>query len=299
MTVLDRTLCGPIVQAHAGADRKLGQGKGKKRMTSGASPADGKSAVWKEPSLVDSYLRRVRKGIPLAQIQLDVMMRVIAGPEEDQAQGERPVQSFLDLGCGDGILAATILAKYPSARGTLVDFSTAMLQAALTNLQEYSRSLHVSSTDYTDPSWFDIISAHAPFDVVVSGFSIHHQSDQIKRQIYIDIFDLLIPGGVFVNVEHVSSPTTRLEALYDDYFIDSLWANQLTEGDGQTRNQVATAYHGREDKQANILAPVESQCEWLREIGFEDVDCYFKIFELAVFGGKRPLTGPDDIDYPE
>ena len=65
-----------------------------------------------------------------------------------------------------------------------------------------------------------------------------------------------------------------------------LWAKPLTDGEGQTRDQVAAAYHSREDKQANILAPVESQCEWLREIGFDDVDCYFRIFELAVFGGR-------------
>ena len=270
-----------------------------KRMTTGALPADGKSAVWKDPSLVYNYLRSVRKGVPLAQIQLDVMMRVIAGPEEDQALGERPVHNFLDLGCGDGILAAAILEKYPRAKGTLVDFSTSMLQAALSNLQDYSRSLHVSSADYTDPAWFDIISAHAPFDVVVSGFSIHHQPDSIKRQIYTDIFDLLMPGGIFVNIEHVSSATPRIEAIYDDYFIDTLWASQLTDGDGQTRNQVAAAYHDREDKQANILAPVESQCAWLREIGFDDVDCYFRVFELAVFGGRRPLTVDDDIDYSE
>ena len=270
-----------------------------KRMTTGAPPADGKSAVWKDPSLVYNYLRSVRKGVPLAQSQLDVMMRVIAGPEEDQALGERPVHNFLDLGCGDGILAAAILEKYPRAKGTLVDFSTSMLQAALSNLQDYSRSLHVSSADYTDPAWFDIISAHAPFDVVVSGFSIHHQPDSIKRQVYTDIFDLLMPGGIFVNIEHVSSATPRIEAIYDDYFIDTLWASQLTDGDGQTRNQVAAAYHDREDKQANILAPVESQCAWLREIGFDDVDCYFRVFELAVFGGRRPLTVDDDIDYSE
>lgn len=270
-----------------------------KRMTTGAPPVDGKSAVWKDPSLVDDYLSKVRKGVPLAQIQLDVMMRVIVGPEDDQAQGERPVRNFLDLGCGDGILAAAILEKYPRAKGTLVDFSVPMIQAALSNLRAYSKSLHVSSVDYTDPSWFDIISAHAPFDVVVSGFSIHHQTDSIKQQVYTDIFDLLMPGGVFVNIEHVSSATTRNEALYDDYFIDSLWASQLTEGDAQTRQQVAGAYHKREDKQANILAPVESQCEWLRAVGFSDVDCFFKIFELAVFGGTRPLAIEDDLDYPE
>ena len=44
----------------------------------------------------------------------------------------------------------------------------------------------------------------------------------------------------------------------------------------------------RADKAANILAPVDDQCRWLREIGFADVDCYFKAFELALFGGRKP-----------
>jgi tRNA (cmo5U34)-methyltransferase len=34
-------------------------------------------------------------------------------------------------------------------------------------------------------------------------------------------------------------------------------------------------------------APVERQCEWLRDVGYADVDCFFKVFELAVFGGRR------------
>ena len=164
-----------------------------------------------------------------------------------------------------------------------------MLQAALSNLESYSRSLHVSSADYTDPSWFDIISAQAPFDAIVSGFSIHHQPDSIKRQVYVDIFDLLTPGGVFVNIEHVSSATPRIEALYDDYFIDTLWASQLTDGDGQTRDQVAAAYHSREDKQANILAPVESQCEWLREIGFDDVGLLLQDLRTGSFWGQTAI----------
>jgi hypothetical protein len=33
---------------------------------------------------------------------------------------------------------------------------------------------------------------------------------------------------------------------------------------------------------------VEVQCQWLRQIGFGHVDCYLKIFELALFGGLRP-----------
>ena len=42
-----------------------------------------------------------------------------------------------------------------------------------------------------------------------------------------------------------------------------------------------------QDRRDNILAPVEEQCRWLRRIGFTDVDCFFKAFELAIFGGRR------------
>ena len=45
------------------------------------------------------------------------------------------------------------------------------------------------------------------------------------------------------------------------------------------------------DRHDNILAPVEEQCRWLRRIGFTDVDCFFKAFELAIFGGRR-LANP-------
>ena len=239
-----------------------------------------------------TYLQGAREGVPLGQIQLDVMMRLIAAGHTDPSpQGERTVRNFLDLGCGDGILAAAVLAKYPQARGTLVDFSPPMLQAALRKLRRYGNALHVSSVDYSDPSWFDVISSQAPFDVVVSGFSIHHQPDSVKRQIYLDVHDLLEPGGVFVNVEHVSSSTPRIEGFHDEYFIDSLWASQLTASNARTRDQVAIAYHSRQDKAANMLAPVEKQCAWLREIGFVDVDCFFRIFELAVFGGWRRQSG--------
>jgi len=58
--------------------------------------------------------------------------------------------------------------------------------------------------------------------------------------------------------------------------------------DLQDTAHLAQEFYNRPDKEANILAPVELQCNWLRKIGFEDVDCYFKIFELAVFGGRRP-----------
>ncbi len=257
--------------------------------TTEQSQAEPTAAVWKKASLVESYLQRVRAGVPLAEAQIDVMMRIIEG------RGV-PVENFLDIGCGDGILAATILSEYPVARGVLVDFSTPMIQAALRNLKAYSHVLHFTTVDYSEPAWFDAISARGPFDVIVSGYSIHHQPDAKKQQIYVDVFDLLEPGGVFVNMEHVASPTPWIEAIHDEMFIDSLWAGQVGSENAKSRDQVAADYHSREDKAANRLTPVDQQCRWLRQIGFQDVDCYFKAFELAVFGGRRPLSDPVSDD---
>ena len=38
----------------------------------------------------------------------------------------------------------------------------------------------------------------------------------------------------------------------------------------------------------NKLTLVETQCNCLRKIGFTNVDCYFKICELSLFGGMKP-----------
>ena len=61
--------------------------------------------------------------------------------------------------------------------------------------------------DYGDPEWSRDMHKRVYFDVIVSGFSIHHQPDTRKREIYQELYDLLEPGGIFVNIEHVKSAT--------------------------------------------------------------------------------------------
>lgn len=237
--------------------------------------------VWKRVSLVRTFLDGVRGGIPLAAEQIDAMLRVI------EASGA-PVQRIADLGCGSGVLAQAVLAQYPAARATLVDFSEPMLDEARTQLKDHVPPARFVVADLAGFTWVGAVADDAPFDVVVSGYAIHHLPDPRKRRLYGEIFALLAPGGTFVNVEHVASRTPWIETISDELIIDSLHAFHGRQGSGSTREQVADEFVHRPDKAANILAPVETQCEWLRACGFEDVDCYFKVFELAVFGGRRP-----------
>jgi ubiquinone/menaquinone biosynthesis C-methylase UbiE len=233
--------------------------------------------VWKSQCLAATYLEGVRAAIPLALEQIDVMLRLIA------ACG-RPVRRVLDLGCGDGVLAAAIVDRLPGAEVVLADFSEPMLEAARKRFSAAGAVAHFVLADYGVPSWTEAVAEWSPYDAIVSGYSIHHQPDDRKRAVYGEVFGLLNPGGIFVNIEHVSSSTEWLRSLNHEMSIDSLHRHHP----GQSRDDVARHYYDRPDKSANILAPFEEQCAWLREIGFTDVDCYLKVFEMAVFGGRRP-----------
>ena len=68
---------------------------------------------------------------------------------------------------------------------------------------------------------------------------------------------------------------------------EHLFERRRERGEAVTFEQVKHELLERPDRAANILAPVEAQCAWLRELGFHDVDCYWKYFELAIFGGVR------------
>jgi tRNA (cmo5U34)-methyltransferase len=249
-----------------------------------SEPVPVTAEVWKQAAIVERFLS-FHAAIPLAREQIGVMLAILDTCPE-------PVRSFIDLGCGDGILAAAVLDKYPESRGVLADFSEPMLEQAQIQLKDFTDQLQFVNLDYADPTWVKTISAlsrsKGEYDAIVSRYSIHHQPDERKRIIYKDIFNLLAPGGWFINIEHILPAATLVTELFNERIIDGRYAIEVASGGSKTRQEIADIFLNRPDQEANLLAPVETQCDWLREIGFEQVDCYFRIFELAVFAGRRP-----------
>jgi len=170
------------------------------------------------------------------------------------------VGRVLDLGTGDGRLLALVRAERPGTPAVGLDFSQPMLEAARERLAG-EEGVELRVHDLADP-----LPDLGPFDLIVSGFAIHHLEDERKRAVYAEVLALLEPGGRFLNLEHVASATPALHAEF----------------------MAAIAHLEDEEDPSNRLSPVEDQLDWLREAGFEDVDCHWRWRELALLRGDRP-----------
>ncbi len=242
--------------------------------------ANRNDTVWQSAEQSQRFLTGIRAGIPLADEQIDIMLRVTAKAQPNPS-------TVLDLGCGDGVLGRALHSLFPQAHYCFADFSKPMLKAAREALSP-SDTVHYVAVDFASSNWVERVKPYHPFDVIVSGYAIHHAPDDRKRAVYSEIFDLLSSCGVFVHAEHVAPASLFIAHLHEDYFVASLYEQKRKTNPGLTLQEVDAQYRKHGDSLANKLTPLETQLAWLREAGFMDVDTYLKVFELALFGGIKP-----------
>jgi tRNA (cmo5U34)-methyltransferase len=168
---------------------------------------------------------------------------------------------ILDIGSGSGRLIKMI--KENSHKSGIefvaLDISPTMLKSLKHNFAN-DTSVKVIEHDL-DTSLPDL----GYFDAIVTGFAIHHLRHSRKYSLYEEIYGMLNPTGVFCNLEHVSSISTRQ----------------------QTRFLSSTGMVPSQEDKTNRLLSVEKQLQMLRDIGFIEVDCLWKWYEMALLIGFK------------
>jgi tRNA (cmo5U34)-methyltransferase len=216
----------------------------------------------------DGYIPERRKLIEIAQSLYRYFVR--------SGQPRR----ILDLGCGDGLMVQELLRVDDSIAATLVDGSQAMLEAA------GKRLAHFENTHFVKASFQDLLTQDPLKDTycfVVSSLAIHHLVMAQKEALYKYLLCHLDPGGLFLNIDVVLSPTDDLEDCYL-----ALWQEWIdTHAADSQKASLLPVPQQYKDNSDNTPDPLWPQLQALERIGFKNVDCYYKYGIFAMFGGTK------------
>ena len=114
---------------------------------------------WRGENIPKWFLTGVRGALPLAETQLELIGRIVKSVCPN-------LESFIDLGCGDGVLGRYIHEFYPASYGVYLDYSEYMINELKTKLKYNSK---VIAEDYSKDNWLKIIENDKPFDLELQG----------------------------------------------------------------------------------------------------------------------------------
>ena len=206
--------------------------------------------LWRNADHAINYLEK-RPLIPRRAEAYEVLFEVVP-PQVDRV---------LDLGTGDGYVLQLVLDARPGATGVGLDFQDEMLTRAHARFAERD-DVEIRKHDMDDPLTADL----GQFDIVVSSFAIHHLEPERQMALYGEVFEHLVPGGFFANVEHVASTTPKRH----EEFLYALGSSP------------------EQDDPSNKLVSVEEHLSGLNASGYADAECLWKWRELAVVTGTKP-----------
>ncbi|MBL1177499.1 class I SAM-dependent methyltransferase [Pantanalinema sp. GBBB05] len=178
----------------------------------------------------------------------------------------------IDLGCGTGTIARRIKDVYPQAQITCVDIAEKMLQIAQTKLGDSGVRYQLANFEKYE---FDSV-----YDVAVSSLALHHLVDEDdKIKFYKKVYTCLSLGGVFYNADVILASNSHLQERYMEKWQEYMRLRVPVE----EIEQKWIPQHYDEDHPSKLM----SQLDWLRDIGFVEVDVVWKYYNFAVYGGCK------------
>jgi tRNA (cmo5U34)-methyltransferase len=212
----------------------------------------------------EEFDKTILKLIPHYAEMIDALVLSIPFKKDEQI-------SVIDLGCGTGTVAQKIKNAFPNSKISCLDIAENMIKMAQKKLGEKIDCYVSNFYEFT----FD-----KKYDVIVSSLALHHlESDEDKKMFYKKIYNALNKNGVFYNADVVLGSNEHLQELYMAKWKAFMGKSVSLE---EIENKWLVNYKS-EDRPTSLM----NHINWLRDIGFGDVDVVWKYYNYAVYGGGR------------
>ena len=235
--------------------------------------------TWGDKNFIQDWASKGSWQAPIRDVQTAMVLRMIPQPIDAAIR-------ILDVGAGYGALVAALLRDRPNATAVCLDASDAMLQLGPAKNPDLKHRMAFVQGSLESPAWLNSVTGS--FDAVISARALHHFTEnQRRRHIFKELFTLVRSGGCFINADNVRAATKSLSERYRsarDEYLDR-YVRESSGGKtnlAEAKAATPSSYHGPHNN--GIL---EEELAWLREAGFEDVDCFWKFTTTVVYGGFK------------
>ncbi|MFD2043053.1 class I SAM-dependent methyltransferase [Ornithinibacillus salinisoli] len=192
--------------------------------------------------------------------------------------------SILELGAGSGLFTEKLINSDSINEIYVTDGAEVMLEIARKKLLTQSTNLVYDKLDFTQSLWSKRYK-NIKFDAVTSSMAIHHAED--KKALFREVYNVLTSEGVFVFADHMAGETALIEKLIGSKRA-RLKLNSIGENlDTNNIDKFMREDKKKQDAEGNKCESISNYLQYLREVGFKDVDCLWRDYWLAVFVAKK------------
>jgi tRNA (cmo5U34)-methyltransferase len=194
-----------------------------------------------------------------------------------------PQSTLLELGAGTGIFTEKLLKANHFQEIYVTDGAPAMLKIAQQTLEAEHTRLHFLQLDFTT-GWQSLL-AGIRFEAITSSVALHHAED--KQQLFQQIFSMLKPQGVFILADHMAGASAWIEhILLRERAIVRL--GKVNKENQQQLQEMMDGAAERSRKEGNLCESIAQYQCYLDKSGFEDVECIWRDYWLAIFVARKP-----------
>ena len=268
---------------------------------------------WQSAAYVRTWVAENEARLGERQKQFDLLADFIPHPAEAAI-------GILDVGAGWGPVTRHLLARFPAARATLLDYSDLMFAEARPRLERFGDRVRYVLGDLAQAGALDaaLEASGGPFDAIVSSSCIHNlrPTERIPA-LYRELRGATARGGCFLNLDMVGSASPVLQAVWHSARAEQRRRQRLAESGtlpsfaeaeadllGQRQRWASAAappaaaaetgvrHHGAQPAGQPIFATsggmsrsLLDHLTWLREAGFDAVECFWRQDNRALIGG--------------